>query len=123
MENKTSRAALASNARYARLKTRSLSIRFTNSVELESLAFDYIKKQHNVKQYVANLVIQDMQKDLIHKYGMKLRQCGPGCQPKGFVKCENLENADYYSFIWYDHELTEDEVKQFDLEYLGLDLK
>ncbi len=120
---KYSKALYEANARYARLKTKALTIRFTKSVEAENLAYDYIKRQPNIKQYIANLVIQDMQKDLIYKYGMKLRECGPGCQPKGFIKCENLENADYYSFIWYDKQLSEDEMKQYDLDYIGKDLK
>lgn len=123
METKTSRAQLDSNARYARLKTRALTLRFTKSVKLEDLAFDYIKKHSSPKKYILDLVVADMQKDLLHKYGMKLRECGPNCQPRGFVKCENLENADYYSYIWYEHELSQDDIKQYDLEYLGLDLK
>lgn len=124
---KYSKALYECNARYARLKTRALTVRFTNSVENERLAYDYIKKHSSPKHYILDLVVADMQKDLIYKYGMKLRECGPGCQPKGFTKCENSkENSkdeDYYSYIWYERELSDDEIKQFDLDYLGIDLK
>lgn len=53
------------------------------------------------------------------KYGMKLRGFGIGCQPKGFVKHEDIDSDDYYSFVWYDRKLTEEEVNMFDLDYLG----
>lgn len=59
---------------------------------------------------------------IYHKYGMKLRAVGPGCQPKGYLLFDN-ENSYwdifYNDILYYDHKLTDDEVWAYDLEYLG----
>lgn len=56
------------------------------------------------------------------KYGMRLRGFGIGCQPTGFVNHKDVDSDDYYSFIWYQRKLTEEELEQFDLDYLGEDV-
>lgn len=52
------------------------------------------------------------------KYGMKLRGCSIGCQPKGFVKFEDTDKkvTGYYSILYYDRKLTKEEIKKYDLE-------
>ena len=63
-------------------------------------------------------------------YGMRLRGFSPGCQPRdGFVECitETSENHElwqkfferYYDLLIYDRELSETELKEYELDYLG----
>ena len=57
----------------------------------------------------------------LYAYGMRLRGCSPGCQPKdGFVK--RLDSADkkYYDVLLYDRPLTEKEIRDYELDDLGL---
>lgn len=57
----------------------------------------------------------------MHKYGMRLRPLGLGCQPSRWCKYDdsNKEESGYYSFVWYERKLTDEEVKRFELDYLG----
>lgn len=56
-------------------------------------------------------------------YGMRLRGCSLGCQPKGFMRI-NAEGiyAKYYDILVYERQLTEDEVKHYSLDFLGNEL-
>ncbi len=55
----------------------------------------------------------------MHKYGMKERGFGMGCQPKGFVKWEDAsQSPTYYSYVWYDEPLTEEQLEQYEMEEL-----
>ncbi len=52
-------------------------------------------------------------------YGMRLRPFGIGCQPKGVA--EHIDDPTgyprrYWSLIAYDHELTEKECFNYDLD-------
>lgn len=52
------------------------------------------------------------------KYGMKFRGCSFGCQPSGFIKYEDTDKKQtgYYSILYYDRELTEEEIKKYELK-------
>lgn len=63
-------------------------------------------------------------------YGMRMRGFSPGCQPKdGFVECltETAENRElwqkhfkrYYNLLIYDRKLSETELTEYELDYLG----
>ena len=63
-------------------------------------------------------------------YGMRLRGFSPGCQPKdGFVECltETTGNIKlrqnyferYYALLIYDRKLSETELAEYELDYLG----
>ena len=55
----------------------------------------------------------------MHKYGMKERGFGVGCQPKGFVKWEDAsQSPTYYSYVWYDEPLTEEQLEQYEMDEL-----
>lgn len=55
----------------------------------------------------------------MYKYGMRLRGFSLGCQPmKGLVGVSD-EDDRYYNVISYSRELSEDEVKNYDLDYIG----
>lgn len=58
-------------------------------------------------------------------YGMRLRGYSPGAQPDGVVTWDDepdtwpLEKGKgYHSMIWYDRELTEKEMSDYDLDFL-----
>lgn len=56
----------------------------------------------------------------VYKYGMRLRGFSPGCQPRdGLLGREDDTNGKYYDVIAYDRKLTDKEVSDYELDYLG----
>lgn len=56
----------------------------------------------------------------MYKYGMRLREFGVGCQPKGhkdFAYCDKSSTG-YWSFVWYDRKLSESELENFNLDFI-----
>lgn len=63
-------------------------------------------------------------KHVVHKYGMRLRGFGIGCQPKeGFLYREDDESGTYYDILAYDRQLAWDEVEAYELNYIGREIK
>ena len=57
----------------------------------------------------------------LYKYGMRLRGFSPGCQPtSGFITREAPLEKKYYDVLVYDRALSEDELVNYELDYLGL---
>lgn len=54
-----------------------------------------------------------------HKYGMRLRGFSPGCQPKGVIRREDDPDGKYWDVIVYERELTEKEIRDYELEDLN----
>lgn len=58
-----------------------------------------------------------------YTYGMRLRGFSIGCQPmNGLIGREERPDIDtnlYYDIIAYDRELTEEECKEYELDYIG----
>lgn len=57
-------------------------------------------------------------------YGMRLRGFSPGCQPMdGFVRRMNAwdcaEFRKYHDLLVYKRKLTDEELKSYELDYLG----
>lgn len=53
----------------------------------------------------------------LYAYGMRLRGFSPGCQPKrGFV-CR-LDSNKYHDILLYDRKLTEQELRDYELDDL-----
>lgn len=53
-------------------------------------------------------------------YGMRLRGCSIGAQPDGFEIIENTISDKYYNLLAYDRILTDEEIKEFELDYIGV---
>lgn len=52
------------------------------------------------------------------KYGMRLRGFSLGCQPmKGLVT--RLDSTEYWDELVYKRKLTDEELRCYDLEYIG----
>lgn len=61
---------------------------------------------------------------MLYKYGYRLRPPAIATEPKGYVDWEGFYEKDidgYWGYVIYDRQLTEDEVYQYDLDYLGGD--
>ena len=56
----------------------------------------------------------------MYVYGMRLRGFSIGCQPmKGFVEARDDPERRYHDILVYDRKLTEEEVRDFEFDYLG----
>ena len=57
---------------------------------------------------------------ILFTYGMRLRGFSIGCQPlEGFVAADDDCLDEYYSILLYNRKLTDEETKNYDLDYLG----
>lgn len=54
-----------------------------------------------------------------YAYGMRLRGFSPGAQPRGVLERQDDRSGRYYDIIIYDHALTDKEVRDYELDYLG----
>ena len=56
----------------------------------------------------------------MYVYGMRLRGFSIGCQPmKGLIKRMDDYTGNYHDLIGYDRELTEQELQDYELDYIG----
>ena len=59
-----------------------------------------------------------------YKYGMRLRGFSLGCQPmQGFIERVDDKSGRYYDLLLYNRELSQEEIKNYELDYLGIDEK
>lgn len=59
---------------------------------------------------------------MLYKYGMRLRGFSLGCQPmNGFVERQDDTTRKYHDILLYNRQLTEEELKNYELDYLGSD--
>ena len=77
-----------------------------------------------VNQYVIIAVIEQMKRDGLieseYRYGMRLRGFSPGCQPKeGFIDRQDDDTGKYHDILIYNRPLTEKELADYELDYLG----
>lgn len=56
---------------------------------------------------------------VLYLYGMRLRCYSPGCQPSGVTLREDDASGRYYDIINYTRKLTDEEVREYELDYLG----
>lgn len=60
----------------------------------------------------------------MYKYGMRLRGFSIGCQPmQGFVRRFDDKSGKYYDLLLYNRELSQEEIKNYELDYLGIEEK
>ena len=54
-------------------------------------------------------------------YGMRSRGISPGSQPKGFIGHRDMDKKEtgYWSLVQYKNELTEEQVRNYELVPLG----
>lgn len=56
----------------------------------------------------------------MYRYGMRLRGFAPMCQPKkGFVERLDDTKKRYHDILVYDRMLTDKELRDYELDYLG----
>lgn len=56
---------------------------------------------------------------IVYRYGMRLRGYSPGCQPNGVRDREDDPTGKYYDILLYGRQLTDKEVADYELDYLG----
>lgn len=57
---------------------------------------------------------------MMYKYGMRLRGFSLGCQPmNGFQERRDDPSDRYYDVLVYNRELTDQELRDYELDYLG----
>lgn len=55
----------------------------------------------------------------MYKYGMRLRGFAPMCQPmEGFIERRDDPSGRHYDILVYNRKLTEQEVENYELDYL-----
>lgn len=56
----------------------------------------------------------------MEKYGMRLRGFSIGCQPKeGLIRREDDPSGRYYDILIYNRILTDQELKDYELDHIG----
>lgn len=58
---------------------------------------------------------------MMYLYGMRLRGYSPGCQPKGTISRHDDLTGKYHDLLVYDRELTEQELRDYELDALTAD--
>ena len=57
---------------------------------------------------------------VVYKYGMRLRGFSPGAQPDGgLIESEIDPLEEYWNVLVYSRKLSDDEMEQYDLDYIG----
>lgn len=63
-------------------------------------------------------------KNVVYRYGMRLRGYSIGCQPKdGFLDREDDEPGRYYDILVYDRQLTDRELEAYELDFIGREIE
>lgn len=56
----------------------------------------------------------------VYKYGMRLRGFAPMCQPmNGLVSADANGDSRYHSYLYYERRLNDDEVRNYELDFIG----
>lgn len=57
---------------------------------------------------------------MMYKYGMRARGFAPWCQPmKEIIMAEKDESGKYHNILFYSEPLTQQQLEEFELDYLG----
>lgn len=60
----------------------------------------------------------------IYVYGMRLRGFSPGCQPMhGLMERRDDPKGDYHDLLLYDRQLTEKEMRDYELDYIQSEVR
>ena len=63
-------------------------------------------------------------KPIIYTYGMRLRGFSPGCQPMaGLVERRDDPKGIYHDLLLYDRELSEKEMRDYELDYVQAEIR
>lgn len=57
---------------------------------------------------------------MLYLYGMRLRGFSIGCQPAGVVERRDDLTGKYWDILVYARKLTDDEMRHYSLDYLGV---
>lgn len=57
----------------------------------------------------------------VYKYGMRLRGFSIGCQPMNGLLTAEDGDGEYYSYLYYERKLTDKELEDYELDFIGED--
>lgn len=60
-----------------------------------------------------------MRKYKLYKYGMRLRGLSPMCQPTSGLAVAEDGDSKYYNYLYYERKLTNKEVEDYELDFIG----
>ena len=91
------------------------------SIRVKAESFDEALEEARLynPMYCGGRVVDEKMEEKNYVYGMKYRPAGPGCQPKdGLVFIGKSMDKKYYSILYYDRKLTEEETRDYELEFI-----
>jgi hypothetical protein len=57
----------------------------------------------------------------LYKYGMRLRGFSIGCQPMAGLVLAEEGDRKYYNYLYYERKLTDKELEDYELDFIGED--
>lgn len=62
---------------------------------------------------------EEIEGELYYAYAMLERPVGIGCQPKDFVKFDDVDaDMGYYDIVYYNRKLADEELDEYEMKYL-----
>lgn len=57
---------------------------------------------------------------MLYKYGLRSRGVSIGTQPSDFIKYEDVDKktTEYWSFVYYDRELSQEELNKYEMDLI-----
>lgn len=113
------------NERYNRKHERRFTMKAYDTKDADMIA--WLESKESIGGYLRSLVRADMQRSaqptapVVHWYGMRLRECGIGCQPRDFTDHINgsgrtLLGGKYWSLVAYERPLTKAEMSVYSMD-------
>ena len=95
-------------------------IRTYDTDDLPKTVKKWLKGRDGKVQYDRTLDRKEIVYHPYYKYGMRLRGYSIGCQPtKGFVDRKDDPSGKYYDILVYKRKLSDQELNDYELDYLG----
>lgn len=108
----------ARKVKWDRENTTMVSVKLQNRTDSDILQYlDGESRQTIIKAALREYMERHPKKREFY-YGMRLRGYSPGCQPRGVLRREDDTTGRYHDIIVYNRRLSEDEVRDYELEEL-----
>lgn len=87
----------------------------------ELTAEDLLKERQEevIRETMSGMTGAAQEETMEYRYGMRLRGFSIGCQPKGVIAREDDTTGKYYDILVYGKKLSEKELEDYELDYIG----
>lgn len=106
------------NAEWDKKNAVMTSVKLLKSTDADILQFLEGKQKQTIIKLALREYMENHPSAKEFRYGMRLRGYSPGAQPKGVLRREDDPTGKYHDIIVYDMELSDDEIKDYELEKL-----